>query len=105
MGMLIPVATLEKPTLRMQPHDEAIFVAGDGRRARWLRRAALVASVLAGLWVVGLGIGSWLAFDRDWKGVGIWVGLASGLAAVAVLLLARWVMRQKIGLTRHAHAQ
>lgn len=57
MGMLIPVATLEKPTLRMQPHDEAIFVSGDGRRARRLRRAALVASVLAGLWVVGLGIG------------------------------------------------
>jgi len=41
----------------MQPHDEAIFVSGDGRRARRLRRAALVASVLAGLWVVGLGIG------------------------------------------------
>ncbi len=51
------VATLEKPTLRMQPHDEAIFVAGDGRRARRLGRAALVASVLAGLWIVGLGIG------------------------------------------------
>ena len=51
------MATLEKPTLRMQPHDEAIFVAGDGRRARRLGRAALVASVLAALWVVGLGIG------------------------------------------------
>ena len=51
------MATLEKPTLRMQPHDEAIFVAGDGRRARRLGRAALVASVLAGLWIVGLGIG------------------------------------------------
>jgi len=49
--------TLDKPTLRMHPHDEAIFVAGDGRRARRLRRAALAASVLAGLWVVGLGIG------------------------------------------------
>lgn len=55
---------------------------------------------LVGYWVVGLGIGSWLAFGRDWRGVGIWVGLASGLAAVAVLMLARWVLRDRIGLTR-----
>ncbi len=56
-GQGAPLATLEKPTLRMEPLDEAIFVAGDGRRARRLGRAAVAASVLAGLWVVGLGIG------------------------------------------------
>lgn len=54
---------------------------------------------LFGYWIVGLGIGAWLAFGRDWRGVGIWVGLASGLAAVAVLMLARWVLRDRIGLT------
>jgi MATE family multidrug resistance protein len=54
---------------------------------------------LVGYWVVGLGIGAWLAFARDWKGVGIWVGLAAGLAAVAALMLARWVMRSRLGLT------
>jgi MATE family multidrug resistance protein len=54
---------------------------------------------LFGYWVVGLGIGSWLAFGRDWQGVGIWVGLASGLAAVAALMLARWVLRERIGLS------
>ena len=59
---------------------------------------------LVGYWVVGLGIGFWLAFARDWKGVGIWVGLASGLAAVAALMLARWVLREQIGLARGAHA-
>jgi MATE family multidrug resistance protein len=59
---------------------------------------------LVGYWVVGLGIGAWLAFAQDWKGVGIWVGLASGLAAVAALMLARWVMRDRLGLTRRAHA-
>ena len=59
---------------------------------------------LVGYWVVGLGIGAWLAFGRDWKGVGIWVGLASGLAAVAVLMLARWVLRDRLGLTGLAHA-
>jgi multidrug resistance protein, MATE family len=57
---------------------------------------------LVGYWIVGLGIGAWLAFARDWKGVGIWVGLASGLAAVAVLMLARWTMRDRLGLTRRA---
>jgi multidrug resistance protein, MATE family len=59
---------------------------------------------LVGYWVVGLGIALWLAFGRDWKGVGIWVGLASGLAAVAVLMLVRWMLRARLGLTRVSHA-
>ena len=59
---------------------------------------------LVGYWVVGLGIGSWLAFAQDWKGVGIWIGLASGLAAVAALMLARWILRDRLGLTRRDHA-
>ena len=58
---------------------------------------------LFGYWVVGLGIGAWLAFGEDWKGVGIWIGLASGLAAVAALMLARWLLRDRIGLTRLSH--
>src|SRR4051794_39095258 len=66
---------------------------------RWPLMFALV-----GYWVVGLGIGAWLAFAADWKGVGIWVGLASGLAAVAALMLARWLLRGRLGLTRRAHA-
>src|SRR5437764_1798272 len=53
---------------------------------------------LVGYWGIGLGIGSWLAFAADWKGVGIWIGLASGLAAVAALMLARWLMRERLGL-------
>jgi MATE family multidrug resistance protein len=59
---------------------------------------------LVGYWVVGLGIGAWLAFAADWQGVGIWIGLAAGLAAVAVLMLARWVMRERLGLTQALHA-
>ncbi len=65
---------------------------------RWPLMFALV-----GYWVVGLGIGAWLAFGRDWRGLGIWVGLASGLAAVAALMLARWIMRDRLGLTRPPH--
>lgn len=56
-----------------------------------------------GYWGVGLGIGSWLAFGEDWKGLGIWIGLASGLAAVAILMLARWSIREKLGLALHNH--
>jgi MATE family multidrug resistance protein len=58
---------------------------------------------LVGYWVVGLGIGWWLAFGADWKGLGIWIGLATGLASVAALMLARWIMRDRLGLTRVAH--
>ncbi len=53
-----------------------------------------------GYWGVGLGIGTWLAFGADWKGLGIWIGLASGLAAVALLMLTRWCMRDRISLVR-----
>ena len=59
---------------------------------------------LVGYWVVGLGIGSWLAFGADWKGLGIWIGLATGLASVALLMLVRWLMRDRLGLTRAAHS-
>ena len=58
---------------------------------------------LVGYWGVGLGIGAWLGFAADWKGVGIWVGLAAGLAAVAAAMLGRWVLRERIGLTRLRH--
>jgi MATE family multidrug resistance protein len=55
---------------------------------------------LFGYWVVGLGVGVWLAFVGGWKGVGIWTGLATGLGVVAVLMIARWMMRTRLGLTR-----
>ena len=53
-----------------------------------------------GYWLVGIGVGVWLAFSVGWGGVGIWSGLALGLAIVAVLMLARWVRRDALGLVR-----
>jgi MATE family multidrug resistance protein len=51
-----------------------------------------------GYWVIGLGVGVGLGFGLGWQGVGIWVGLASGLAIVAVLMLVRWLRRERLGL-------
>ncbi|WP_343039928.1 MATE family efflux transporter [Sphingomonas piscis] len=57
---------------------------------------------LFGYWVVGIGAGVWLAFPGGLQGVGIWIGLAVGLALVAVLLIVRWSMRQRLGLVSSA---
>jgi MATE family multidrug resistance protein len=54
---------------------------------------------LFGYWAVGLGVGIWLAFGVGWQGVGIWAGLASGLLVVAALMMARWMMRDGLGLS------
>lgn len=51
-----------------------------------------------GYWVVGLGIAVGLAFGSGWRGVGIWTGLASGLAMVALLMVWRWLRRERLGL-------
>jgi MATE family multidrug resistance protein len=59
---------------------------------------------LFGYWVLGLGVGVWLAFYREWQGVGIWAGLATGLALVAALMIGRWILRERIGLALLPHA-
>jgi multidrug resistance protein, MATE family len=51
-----------------------------------------------GYWVIGIGVGAGLAFWAGWDGVGVWVGLATGLALVAVLILIRWIKREDLGL-------
>jgi MATE family multidrug resistance protein len=49
-------------------------------------------------WGVGLLTAVGLAFGLGWEGVGIWTGLAFGLAVVAGLMLMRWVRRERLGL-------
>ena len=51
-----------------------------------------------GYWAIGLTTGVVLAFELGWEGLGIWVGLATGLAVVAVLMLVRWIRRDRLGL-------
>lgn len=53
---------------------------------------------LFGYWAIGLGVGIALAFSMDWRGIGIWTGLAAGLGVVAVLMLWRWTRRDSLRL-------
>ena len=50
-----------------------------------------------GYWAMG-SARLWLAFRAGWGGVGIWTGLALRLAIVAVLMLGRWIRRERLGL-------
>lgn len=51
-----------------------------------------------GYWAVGIGVGIVLAFPLGLQGVGVWIGLASGLAVVSVLMIWRWMRREALGL-------
>lgn len=51
-----------------------------------------------GYWGIGLPLGVWLAFGAGFRGVGIWIGLATGLGVVAGLMLWRWLQRDQLGL-------
>ncbi|MEX5727247.1 MATE family multidrug resistance protein [Rhodovulum iodosum] len=54
-----------------------------------------VPMVMAGVsyWGVGLPVAYGLGFSLGWGGIGIWLGLASGLAVAAVLMMARFWRR------------
>ncbi|MHB1103276.1 MAG: MATE family efflux transporter [Devosia sp.] len=55
---------------------------------------------IIGYWAVGLPIAYVLGFVLNWRGTGIWLGLAAGLAIVAIVLVARFAMRERLGLLR-----
>jgi MATE family multidrug resistance protein len=85
----------------------AVFQLADGAQAvgsgmlRGLQdtRVPMIYAAL-GYWGVGLPLGVALAFLTPLRGVGIWIGLASGLAVVALLMLWRWLRRERLGLVR-----
>jgi MATE family multidrug resistance protein len=52
---------------------------------------------LAGYWGIGMPTGLVLAFLTPLRGLGLWIGLAIGLAVVALLLLGRWWNKERRG--------
>ena len=53
-----------------------------------------------GYWFVGLPTAYVLGFVFDMRGVGVWLGLATGLAFVATLLVSRFALRGRLGLMK-----
>lgn len=83
----------------------ALFQLADGAQAvgagmlRGLHdtRAPMILAAI-GYWGLGVPLGAFLAFVAGWGGTGVWVGLATGLTVVAILLTARWMRRSRIKL-------
>ena len=83
----------------------ALFQLVDGAQAvgagmlRGLQDTAVpMAFAAIGYWGVGLGTAILFAFYFGWGGIGIWFGLATGLASVATLMIGRWMLRGRLEL-------
>jgi MATE family multidrug resistance protein len=51
-----------------------------------------------GYWGFGAPLALLAAFPAGLAGIGVWIGLAGGLALVAVLMTRRWMTRERLGL-------
>jgi len=79
--------------------DGAQVVAAHALRGLSDTKIPMVFAIL-GYWAIGLPTAWLLGFVVGWRGVGIWLGLAAGLAAVAVVLVTRFALRERLGLMR-----
>lgn len=82
-----------------QVFDGAQAIAGGMLRGMHDARVPMIYAAL-GFWGVGLSLSVLLGFWAGLGGIGIWIGLATGLAVVSGLLLARWLRRERLGLLR-----
>lgn len=88
----------------------AIFQIADGAQAvgagmlRGLQDTRIpMLYALLGYWGFGMPIGLLLAFAARLQGLGVWIGLASGLVLVAIIMMRRWTLRERLGLTSASH--
>ncbi|MGY6569830.1 MAG: MATE family efflux transporter [Salinarimonas sp.] len=51
-----------------------------------------------GYWLIGMPIAVGFGLYSPLAGVGVWMGLAGGLTVVAILLMIRWLRRERLGL-------
>lgn len=80
-----------------QIFDGAQVVGGSLLRGLADTKVPMIICVF-GYWVVGAGGAYLLAFPLGLGGIGIWWGLAIGLAFVAVIAIWRFALRERIGL-------
>jgi MATE family multidrug resistance protein len=52
---------------------------------------------MLGYWGIGAPLGFALAFLTPLGGLGLWIGLASGLTVVAAMLFWRWRAKERVG--------
>jgi len=56
---------------------------------------------LLGYWLPGFGVSVALGLGTPMRGLGVWIGLATGLCVVAALLWLRWNARERLGLVQN----
>jgi MATE family multidrug resistance protein len=71
-------------------------IAGALRGIQDTRVPAVIAIV--SYWLSGFVVAYWLGLHTPLGGLGVWIGLATGLTVAAVLLLVRWTARERFGL-------
>nr|WP_314258779.1 MATE family efflux transporter [uncultured Devosia sp.] len=79
--------------------DGAQVVAANALRGLGDTKVPMMLAIL-GYWAVGMPTSYILGIVLGWRGLGIWIGLAVGLAFVAVVLVTRFAMRERLGLLR-----
>jgi len=82
-----------------QVFDGAQVAAAGMLRGLYDARAPMLIA-LAGYWGLGLPTGAALAFLTPLAGLGLWIGPAFGLAAVSIMLVGRWRLRERAGFFR-----
>jgi len=82
----------------------AVFQLADGAQAAFSNMLRGVqdsrvpmALALIGYWVIGAPTGMALGFLTPRGGLGLWIGLAVGLTAVALMLFVRWRAKERAG--------
>jgi len=79
--------------------DGAQVVAAHSLRGLSDTRTPMLLAIF-GYWFVGLPTAYLLGFVFELRGIGIWLGLATGLAFVAILLVGRFALRERFGLMK-----
>lgn len=77
--------------------DGAQAVAAGALRGLQDTRVPMIVAI-GGYWLIGFAIAAGLGLATRLEGVGVWIGLAAGLTAVAIALVWRWHRRGPLGL-------